>query len=100
MATWTKIGVKDWIQQRLALEAASLWTDTERAELSEELARRYRPGPGGWEAKPADQTSADGSSTVYVVTRGDMEIYTDDNVERASAIARALNNLDHVASES
>ena len=97
---WTKIGVKDWIQQRLALEAASLWTDTERAELSEELARSYRPGTtGGWTAKQAHQISPDGSSPVYVVTSGDMEIYTDDNVEKASAIARMLNNLDHATSE-
>jgi hypothetical protein len=99
MATWTKIGVKDWIQQRLALEAASLWTDTERDELSEELAGRYRPGLGGWTAKPADQISPDGSSTVYVVTRGDMEIHTDDDLEKASAVARMLNNLDHAMSE-
>ena len=101
MPLWTKISTKDWIQQHLSLEGGSLnWTDTELAAVAEELARRYRPGPPGtWEVKPAHQTSQSGSVPLYVVARGETEIYTEENEEKAKTIARMLNSLDRAVSE-
>ena len=91
----TKIEAESWLEKRLRQEGVGLWTEAERKELSDQLAREYRPPSreSKWRVEPWTQ-KPEGTS-VYVVTRGGLVgIHTGDNREKADAIMRALNALD------
>ena len=99
MREWPKLKLRDWLEERLVLEGSHLWTDTERRDVCEKLARDYQPGDGTWHVRAADGTGENRvGRPVYRVLRGELEIHTDENEEKARAVARTLQNLDRSAS--
>jgi hypothetical protein len=87
----------NWLVKRLAQDGPGLWTDRQRQELAEKLAQDYRPGGPKWRVK--EWTERPEGISVYVVTRGgEIGIHRvddrDKTVDKAEAIARALNALD------
>ena len=100
MIRGTKLKVQDWITQQLNLESAGLlWTDTEKADLSDELARKYRPGKGTFQVRVDQEMGDKGLRPVYVVVRGELEIHTDDNEDRAKVVARVMQHLDSTVAD-
>ena len=100
MREWPKLKLRDWLEQRLVLEGSHFWTDTERRDVCEKLARDYQPGNGGWHVRPGDHTGENRlGRPVYLVVRGELEIHSDENEEKARAVARALQNLDRTVSD-
>jgi hypothetical protein len=99
MAEWPEFRLQDWLAQRLALEGARLWTDSERMDFSEKLARMYRPGSERtWYVKDGGQRQ-DAHRSVYVVFSGEVEAPPVESEEKASAIVRTLQALDSAWSE-
>ena len=64
----TKLEAVSWLAKRLAQEGPDLWTDREREELAEKLARDYRPNGPIWRVKEWMQQPE--NIPVKVVTRG------------------------------
>jgi hypothetical protein len=94
MPTFTS---RDFLEQRLGQEGGTLWTDTERRDLSERLVRNYRPdSKTPWEVR-RDHQMGDTSRPVYLVVRGELKIHTDDREDRAQVVARALQALDRAS---
>jgi hypothetical protein len=91
MPEWTKLRAQDWLEKRISEEGGTFWTDTERRDLCDQLAQKYRPGAGDWSVR---REMEEGSRPVYVVVCGGLEIHTDPSEERAKVVARTLQGLD------
>jgi hypothetical protein len=71
MRDWTKLKTQDWLTHRLAEEGPEFWTDTERRDLSDKLARQYRHASNRtWRVRRDQQMGERGSvqcTTLLVV---------------------------------
>ena len=99
MAGWPEYKLQDWLAQRLVLEGARFWNDSERLDFCKTLARVYQPGAKRtWHVREAGQMQ-DADRSLYVVFSGELEAPPVDSEEKAGAVVRTLQALDSAWSE-